>query len=87
MSQNLATGDFHENQFTEEKKYFIETILRTPVKPKYGYSSDCELEYPFNVQRTNKKIPNLSRGKTVNIEFFPSFLVENKPEKVNLPRN
>ena len=78
MSEYLPTGDFREIQATRSS---VKTILRTPDNYEHGFLIECDLEYPFCIDKKTKHFPFLPEKKTIKVEDFSAYLTTNKPEK------
>ena len=76
MSQNLPTGDFREIKVTRSN---LKTILRTPDNDEHGFLIECDLEYPSSIHEKTKHFPFLPDKKTIKVEDFSPYMMENKP--------
>ena len=78
MSQYLPIGDFREIKVTRS---ILKSILRTPYNDEHGFLTECDLEYPSSVHEKTKYFPFLPEKKTVKVDNFAPYMINNKPEK------
>ena len=78
VSQYLPTGVFREIKLTRSS---LKTILRTPDNDEHGFLIECDSEYPSSVHEKPKFFPFLPDKKTIKVDDFSPYMMNNKPEK------
>ena len=77
-SQYPPTGDLREIKVTRNS---LNTILRTPDIEEHGFSIECDFEYPSSIHEETKYFPFLPDKKTIKVDDFSPYMINNKPEK------
>ena len=78
MSQYLPTDNFREIKVTKSS---LKTILRTLDNDEHGFLKEGDLENPSRIHEKTKYFPFLPNKKTINVEDFSPFMINNKPKE------